>query len=268
MPLMTWPDLLARPRPKASERIAYGSDPNQFGDLWRPEGPSLHPLVIMIHGGCWQAKVADLSIMDWAAEDLRQRGYVVWNIEYRRLGQPGGGYPGTYEDVNAAVDLALGQGETRMGADVHRTVVIGHSAGGHLALLQADRPQIKGVVGLGAIADLERDTETACGAEAVAKMIGPAPLGPGALESRLAQVSPAHRPVSVPVVLITGAEDPTVPPYVGRRFIEKLTAAHPGAAPDIVMETPPGGHAEEIAPGTEAWAAAVAAVERLAKPRQ
>ena len=263
LPLMQWSDLISRPRPQASERIAYGADPNQFGHLWRPGGAGLHPLVVMIHGGCWEAATADLHIMDWAADDLRQRGYVVWNIEYRRIDQPGGGYPGTYEDVSTALAAVRGTGAARFGADLSRTVILGHSAGGHLALWAGHRAgaRLKGVVAIGAITDLEGDTNTGCGVEGLPKMTGPQTAD---RPDVYADTSPYHMAAPVnPVVLITGAEDVTVPPAIARRYAARM--AEKGAT--IPVLTPPGGHVEEIAPGSPAWDVVVAQIERLMKAR-
>jgi acetyl esterase/lipase len=261
MRLMTWSDLYGRPRPKGAERIAYGTDPNQVGDLWRPDTTSpgkrgLHPLVIMIHGGCWEAATASLDIMGWAAADLRDRGYVVWNIEYRRIDQSGGGWPGTYEDVRQAIDYAYVHGGAAWGGDLRQALLLGHSAGGHLALWAAksgDATALKGVVALGAIADLVHDTETACGLDGLAKMLGPDP----------AKTSPYQMaPLGVPTMLITGAQDKTVPAALAVRY-----AAHAKAGGDTVeMLTPPGGHVEEIAPGSEAWTVVVNAIARLIGP--
>ncbi len=254
-PLMQWSDLLSRPRPKASERIAYGTDPNQFGDLWRPESKGLHPLVIMIHGGCWQAGIANLDIMDWAADDLRRRGYVVWNIEYRRIDQPGGGWPGTYDDVRTAIALTTAKGRGWR-SDPERTVILGHSAGGQLALWAAKAggaPGLKGVVALGAITDLVSDSETACGPDGLPAMRGPDPR----------YTSPYHMaPLGAPSVLITGQGDDTVPLAIARRYGEHARAL--GDQAEVVA--PPGGHVEEVSPGSEAWTAAVRAVERFARP--
>src|SRR5580693_2503304 len=102
--LMGWPDLLGRPLPVATQKIAYGSDPLQFAELWLPDGPGPHPLVVMAHGGCWDSRVAKASIMNYLAEDLRRRGVAVWNLEYRGVDRPGGGYPGTFLDVADGAD--------------------------------------------------------------------------------------------------------------------------------------------------------------------
>jgi acetyl esterase/lipase len=136
--LMAWPDLLERPRPLPSATISYGEDPLQVVDLWLPDGDGPHPVAMMVHGGCWQSEIADRRIMNWIAEDLRRRGIAVWNIDYRGVDRAGGGYPGTFQDVGAAADALL---ENAVGyrLDATRTVAIGHSAGGHLALWLAAR---------------------------------------------------------------------------------------------------------------------------------
>jgi acetyl esterase/lipase len=255
MPQMQWSDLLARPRPKAGLRMAYGSDPNQMGDLWRPDGKGPHPLVIMIHGGCWEAATAGLDIMDWAAEDLRQHGFLVWNVEYRRIDQAGGGWPGTYDDIRSAISAAYTQGSA-WGADLHRIVLLGHSAGGHLALWAAKAAGargLKGVVGLGAITDLVADTQTGCGDDGLPKMRGPDPK----------RSSPYQMaPLSVPAVLITGLNDTTVPLTIAKRYKDHAQAL----GGQVELQTPPGGHVEEIAPGSEGWSAARLAVQRLVGP--
>ena len=87
----------------------------------------------MVHGGCWQTEIADRTIMNWIADDLRRRGIAVWNIDYRGVDRPGGGYPGTFQDVAAAAD-ALRACRANIGSISRRVVAVGHSAGGHLAL--------------------------------------------------------------------------------------------------------------------------------------
>ena len=93
---LTWPDLTGRPRPHASATIPYGADPLQRADLWLPAGKGPFPVVVMVHGGCWQTDIADRSLMDWIADDLARHGIAVWNIDYRGVDRPGGGYPGTF----------------------------------------------------------------------------------------------------------------------------------------------------------------------------
>ncbi|MBX9796209.1 alpha/beta hydrolase [Sphingomonas sp.] len=137
---LTWPDLTRRPRPAPDATISYGSDPYQRVDLWLPAGKRAapHPIVVMVHGGCWQTEIADRSLMNWVADNLRKRGYAVWNIDYRGVDRPGGGYPGTFTDVATATDL-LRDYAARYRLDLRHIVAVGHSAGGHLALWLAAR---------------------------------------------------------------------------------------------------------------------------------
>ena len=130
---MTWADLTSRPRPAPQATIAYGADDYQKVDVWLPGGPGPFPVVLMVHGGCWTTSIADRSLMDWAADDLRKAGYAVWNIDYRGVDRPGGGYPGTFQDVAAAADL-LRANAAKYQLDLGHVVAVGHSAGGHLAL--------------------------------------------------------------------------------------------------------------------------------------
>ncbi len=121
-------------------RITYGEQPQQFADLYLPADEATPPVVVLIHGGFWRAQYG-LDLMVPLAENLAADGYAVWNIEYRRVGQPGGGWPGTLDDVAAAVDhLTAVTPEHPL--DLDRVAIVGHSAGGHLALWAAGRPAI------------------------------------------------------------------------------------------------------------------------------
>lgn len=171
---ITFSQLLARPRLAADQRIAYGSDALQFGELWLPRGHGRHPVIVLIHGGCWRADLPGTELMDYMAADLRDRGYAVWNVEYRRIGHPGGGYPGTFQDIAAGLDH-LRTIAPQHGLDLRRVAVSGHSAGGHLALWTAARDRlpaesslhtadplpVRGVVSLAGIADLDAYRQTA-----------------------------------------------------------------------------------------------------------
>jgi acetyl esterase/lipase len=136
--LMKWPDLLQRPRPEPDATVHYGAAALQVVDVWLPKGGKRHPVVLMVHGGCWRSDVADRRIMNWAADDLRKRGIAVWNIDYRGVDREGGGYPGTFLDAAAATDaLEAHAAEYRL--DLSSVIAVGHSAGGHLALWLAGR---------------------------------------------------------------------------------------------------------------------------------
>ena len=243
-------------------------------DLWRPaHTASPPPVVVMIHGGCWQASVATHTIMDWAAADLASRGIAVWNIEYRGVDQPGGGYPGTFEDVAAAVDKLAAEAETR-GLRRGPFVVLGHSAGGHLALWTAARRRlprtsplwrahpmpVKAVIDIAGIPNLETDLDTVCGTDPVHAMTGaPTPKRPDVF----ADTSPAHlAPTGVPTWVIHGQDDSTVFARVGAAYAD--LARRQGD--HVQVSTPPGGHTEEISPGTPAWDEIAALAVRLAQP--
>ena len=274
--LMDWPDLLGRPLPHADQRIAYGPGPNQFGDLWVPATAGGHPLVILVHGGCWYAKVAKLSIMNYAADDLRRRGFAVWNIEYRGVDQAGGGYPGTFLDVAAAAD-ALRAIAPAHHLELGRVVVVGHSAGGHLAAWLAARRRlpaggplasrnplpIAGVVSLGGLPDLKADKaarEAACGPEVVDALTGSP--GPGRPDV-YADTSPAERlPLGVPEAVVNGADDALAPPWLGRAYADRVRTA---GDPVTVVDVPDTGHVELIAPGSAAWARAVTLIARMVR---
>jgi acetyl esterase/lipase len=133
-------EAMARSTPPSAERIAYGQAPSQFGELWLPAGSGPAPVAVLVHGGCWQSSYG-LDLMDPMAEDLYRQGVAVWNVEYRRLGENGGGYPGTFLDIGQAVDALRGLPQ-RPRLDLRRLVAIGHSAGGHLALWAASRPRL------------------------------------------------------------------------------------------------------------------------------
>ena len=280
-PLMTWADLMRTPAPKATTQIRYGPAANQLVELWLPDGAGPHPVVVMLHGGCWRARIANLGIMDYIAEDLRRRGLAVWNIEYRGVDQPGGGYPGTFQDVAAAAD-ALRQAAPAYHLRLERVVAIGHSAGGHLALWLAARPRlpaksplhaadplpIAAVVSLGGLPDLEADRglkdDAGCGAAVVDALTGASAGRGGEL---YADTSPAALlPLGAAQLLIHGELDPISPPFVGAGYQAKARARGEKVRVIVIPDT---GHAELIAPHSAAWAREVFAIQQLvngAKP--
>src|SRR5712692_5882925 len=121
-------------------KLAYGTEYLQFGELYLPERTGPHPVIPLIHGGYWRARY-DLTLMNGLAQDLARGGYAAWNIEYRRVGDKGGAWPGTFLDVAHAVDY-LRELAPLYQLYLQRVVPIGHSAGGHLAFWLAARPRI------------------------------------------------------------------------------------------------------------------------------
>jgi acetyl esterase/lipase len=263
--LMTWPDLLERPRPAPSATVHYGGDPLQVADLWLPAGPGPHRVVLMVHGGCWQTGIADRNIMNWIADDLRRRGIAVWNIDYRGVDRPGGGYPGTFQDAAAAAD-ALRAHAAEYHLDARRVVAIGHSAGGHLALWLAGRPRLPAnsplraadplpiaeVVSLGGLPDLEEAarSENGCGNAVIGQLTG----------GHFADTSvPRLAPLGLPQVLINGRQDRIIPVAYAEGYARPMRAAGDDVRVRMLDAT---GHVELVAPETAAWTAAVEELQR------
>ncbi|KQW70678.1 hypothetical protein ASE17_17540 [Phenylobacterium sp. Root77] len=259
-------DLLARPRAPADLRLSYGEDPLQFGELWLPAGGNgPHPLVVMIHGGCWRADLPGLELMDYACADLRDQGLAVWNIEYRRIGHQGGGYPGTFLDVAQAIDHVRDLAAPH-GLDIARVVFSGHSAGGHLAtwalarrrlppaspLYAADPLPARGAVPLAGIIDLaayHAEGPDECGGPGVIDALVGADARSGV--AVYGDTSPpALLPLGAPQVVISGALDHIVPSAFGAAYGAAATAAGDTVK---VIDFQGAGHFELIDPTSDAW---------------
>lgn len=267
---LTTAQAMALPQPAPDERISYGEDPLQFGELRLPEGDGPFPVAIVLHGGCWLADY-DLGYISGLADALTTIGVATWSLEYRRVGDPGGGWPGTFSDVADGADFVR-QLATDHPLDLEQVIVVGHSAGGHLALWLAGRPgladsdplrggsplAVTGVVALAAIPDLAAYSSTeGCGA-AIPGLLGGDPAD---LPDRLCRTSPiAMLPLTVPQRLLIGSNDPIVPPALVERYAAAAAAAGDDADLDIV---PGAGHFETVAPGSDAWPRVVRAVRSL-----
>ena len=237
----------------------YGDHPAQSGALHLPEGDGPHPTVAMIHGGFWLARY-DAGLMAPLAQDLAGRGYAVWNIEYRRVGN-GGGWPQTLHDVAAAVDhLADLAGAHRL--DLDRLVSVGHSAGGHLAAWVAARPglpegspgadpavEVRGVVSQAGILDLRAAAHGRLGGGSTQRFLGGEPTE---VPERYELASPIERlPIGVPVVALHGADDDLVPPDQTERYVEAAMAAGDPARGVLIDDE---GHFEHLDTGSAGWA--------------
>jgi len=263
-PLMVWSDLTDRALPQPTSTVSYGENSAQVADLWLPDSAGPHPVVLMVHGGCWQKAIADRTLMNYAAEDLRLRGMAVWNIEYRGVDEEGGGYPGTFLDVSMAADKLVELGP-ELGLDVDQFVAFGHSAGGHLAAWLAAQPNlpelsalktgedlpISAVVISGGLADLEASlpvTLESCLATILDQLTGqPGPER----ETVFSDTSVAELlPTSATLLSVNGDSDQIAPPQLGQAFTEAVHAA--GGAADYV-EVASTGHVELISPGTTAF---------------
>jgi acetyl esterase/lipase len=273
--LLTFSELLARPRAKADARIPYGKDPNQFAELWLPKGRGPFPVVVLIHGGCWQSELPGTILMDYMAADLKARGVAVWNLEYRRLGHAGGGYPGTFQDVADGVDhLRAVARERRL--DLRRVVVAGHSAGGHLTAWTAARGRlprssplwrarplaIRAAMSIDGINDLQAYRATGPGRCGEPKTVDELVKGAPAA-APFATTSPAAMlPTRVRQVVVSGEQDPIVPVKLARDY----AAAARRAGDRVELITfPEAGHFEPIDPSTPAGRAVDEALVRLAR---
>jgi acetyl esterase/lipase len=253
---------MALPQVQPQARIAYGPAPAQVAELFLPDAPGPHPVVILIHGGCFLAEYEGLKQTSGIAADLARRGYAVWNVEYRKLGEAGAGYPGAFQDVADAVDRlrTVAPGHR---LDVRRVVAVGHSAGGHLALWAAARANlppssplwradplpIRAVVSLGGIGDLEAHGEVFSGA------CGPT-LAQVAPPSTYAETSPARLiPLAASVTMIHGEHDHVMPPATGEAFAATVRAAG-GRARAVRIDG--AGHFEPVMPASAAWRDVVA----------
>lgn len=243
---------------RKGSRHSFGPDPSQVADLHLPRGGGPHPVAVVVHGGYWQTRYGKLVTRPLSL-DLVVRGWAVWNLEYRRLGAGrggGGGWPMTFEDVAAGID-ALAEVDAPL--DLSRVVLVGHSAGGQLALWAARRPLLPaGAVGAG-------PTVAACAVVALApvtdllraRVHAESLLGgtPDEVPERWEQADPVRAGApAVPAVVVHPVADATVPLARSREY----SARH-----GVELVETPGLHRDPIDPSSPSWAAAVSWLERV-----
>jgi acetyl esterase/lipase len=243
----------------------------QFGDLYVPKGSGPHPVVILIHGGFWRAAYT-LALMQRLAGDLVEQRMAAWNIEYRRLGDTGGGWPGTLQDVAHAADY-LATLAPMHALDLTRIIAVGHSAGGQLALWLAARSRLPkkspltvsatplplaGVVSLAGASDLNLVWHLNLGQGAAAELLGDSP---DKVPERYAIASPAKLlPLNIPQVLLHGKRDNLVPLAISQQYAQK--AARAGDRVRLI-ELPGADHFALIDPTSAAWAIAIKEIQQL-----
>lgn len=264
-------------------RLSYGSIASQFGELYLPRVLKSDLTVILIHGGFWRSHYG-LDLMTDLARDLAMRGIAVWNIEYRRLGEAGGGWPATLLDVARAADYLHNLAPV-YGLKLQRVVSIGHSAGGHLALWLAARHcisrasilhptyptstgsrapdsqdsssplKLAGAISLAGAVDLELCWQLNLSSGVVATLLGGSPTQ---VPERYAAASPAALlPLGVPQVLIHGALDAIVPLQVSQEYTQRATAA--GDRVTLIQQAD-ADHFTLIDPCSIAWTSTVQAL--------
>lgn len=241
------------------ERFRYGDAPSQFSELWRPAGVPPWRTVVMIHGGSWSSST-DRTLMANVARDLADHGVAVWNIEYRRLGEAGGGWPGTFADVAAAIDDVAARPDD-VPVDLGRLVMLGHSAGGQLALWAATRaalpagsvgadPRVapRAVVALAPVTDLG-----GCAVQGALEGTCEQVMGglPDQVPGHYAATSPLELvPLGVTQRLFHGLVDTVVPLDQSRAYV----AAAAGAGDDVTLtEQADANHFTALEPSTPAW---------------
>lgn len=238
-------------------RITYGDSASQYSDLYVPEGATAAlPVVVLIHGGFWRAQYG-LDLMQPLAADLVDRGYAVLNVEYRRVGEAGGGYPGTLADVAAAIDsLTL----SSVALDLDDVVIVGHSAGGHLALWAAGRATLPAgapganplvvprlAIGQGPVFDLAAGDAAGLGGGAVTDFIGGSVAD---VPDRYAIATPSTTS-GVALAVVRGGNDDIVP----------AAFTVPTPVGDVrVVDVPGEDHFDLIDPASESWAAVIALI--------
>ncbi len=239
-------DILDLAPPPADLRVAYGGDAHQFVDLRMPKGKGPHGLVIGLHGGYWRAKY-DLGYFGHLCAALAAKGMATANLEYRRVGNVGGGWPGTFADVRAGYQFLL-QNARKYEFDARRIVVIGHSAGAQLALcLAAHEPGVKAVVSLAGVVDLQRAYTLHLSNDAVVEFLGGTPAEVG---DHYREADPMKVAVRARQWLVHGATDDTVPPAFSRDYV----GAKQKAKEDVrLVEIAGAGHFELVDPRSGAW---------------
>lgn len=253
-------------------RIDYGDHADAFGELWLPEAldPTAPvPVVVLIHGGFWRDGFF-LDLMEPLVPSLLESGHAVWNIEYRRVGA-GGGYPSTFEDVAAAVDhLAVMSDGVAAAIDLDRVAVVGHSAGGHLAVWAAGRstlptgavgadPLVRPVLAVAqaGVLDLVGCAQQGIGATACVDLIGAEPADD---PERYDMTSPTEMvPFDAAVVAVHGELDRIVPPSQSITFVDRASEAGMDATFVPVRDAD---HFSNLDPDHPAWTAVLDALDR------
>ena len=261
----------------AGERLAYGSDALQFGELRLPTRPGPHPVAIVIHGGCWLAKLPKLeeravsmAYMRPLAESLTNAGIATWNVEYRRLGHPGGGWPGTFQDIAQAADYVRVLARSRP-LDLVRIVAVGHSAGGHFAMWLGGRARIgtasdlyvkdpirlTGVVNLDGPTDLRATIavqQPICGSPVITDLMGGSP---DQRSSRYHDGSPIELlPIGIKQSVFAGQM------FAGQVAPYEAAASKSGDAVSVTV-LPAAGHFVFVDPRSPDWPPVVEAVRRM-----
>lgn len=263
--------ILDKDSPPFDLRIRYGSDPSQFAELRFPNGKGPFPLLLVVHGGFWRSQYNLFHIGHLCAA-FTSRGILTCNIEYRRIGNPGGGWPGTFQDISLAADTILQSVSLDPRIDRTRIAILGHSAGGHLALwlvgrhriskgspLHSDQKQIlSGAASLAGVSDLRLAWRQKLGHGVVSRLMDGTP---DEHPDRYDAGSPIELlPTGTRQVLVHGTTDDTVPVSQSETYVEKAEKLGEDAT---LVKLEGTGHYELIDPESEAWPTVASAVFSL-----
>lgn len=239
-------DILSLEPPKADARVAYGNDANQFVDLRLPRGKGPHALAICLHGGYWRAKY-DLGYFGHLCAGLTAKGVASANVEYRRVGNAGGGWPGTFADIRAAYQFLM-QSAPQYSFDKGRAIVLGHSAGGQLALcLAAHEKELAAAISLAGVLDLQRAWELHLSNDAVVEFLGGKPAE---VADHYREADPMKLAIRARQFVVHGAGDDVVPPAISRDYV----SAKKKNKEDVrLVEVAEAGHFDIVDPRSKAW---------------
>jgi acetyl esterase/lipase len=243
---MSSDDILSRPVPKADMRVTYGSDANQFIDLRIPKTHAPHKLAIVIHGGFWRARY-DLEHAGHLCAAITAKGIATANVEYRRVGNPGGGWPGTFSDIRNCCQFLL-QNAHRYNFDLNHVTAIGHSAGGQLALcLAAHEEVVQSAVSLAGVVDLQKAHALHLSNDAVVEFLHGAPTE---VPDHYREADPMKLKIKARQWLVHGSADDIVPPAFSREYVKAKRAS----GEDVrLVEIAGAGHFDLIDPRSAAW---------------
>ncbi len=247
-------DILSQPPPPYDLRLAYGSDPNQFIDLRFPpqhDKTRPTPLLMNIHGGFWRAKYS-LDHAGHLCAALTASGLATANVEYRRVGNQGGAWPGTFEDIRSAYQFLV-QNAQRHNFTAKKFVVMGHSAGGQLALcLAAHEPAATSVISLAGVVDLQRAYQLHLSHDAVVEFLRGTP---SEVPDHYREADPMR--LSLPKTrqwLIQGSADDVIPPAFSREYVTAKQKRHGTDKEDAhLLEIRGADHYDLIDPRSKAW---------------
>jgi acetyl esterase/lipase len=269
-------NILSKPVLRADQRIPYGPGPQQFGDLWLPAAHN-PPLVVFFHGGWWKSEY-DLGYAGYVCSALKQQGIATWSVEYRRVGDTGGGWPTTFQDVAAGFAFVPTLAKSHP-LDLTRVITMGHSAGGHLAFWVAGMHHLDpagelhtpahtvplrgcialaGAVDLSLTIDLSGNSTFSHDKQEVYDLVGGTPHDH---PDRYKQANPGDLlPFNIPQVLLQGTDDSQIPPELPTRWADKARRLGDTVTVNIL---PGAGHFDVVDPESKAWPTVMAAVKKL-----